>query len=197
LCERRAPKAVVRARVSGRAARRLAGVTLLSVLSAYAGWASGAPRWQPSVSVSGEFSDNVDLDPEDEKAAFITRVTPGLSFRGYTSRFKGGFDGALGTRYTTAGEDQGFKVDGALTGTGDLQLVRDVLFLEGDASVSQEVLNAAEAQSDANLDTVQVYRVSLVLRNRFGGFAISELRYILGQVFVSSNDAGNTTFHGG
>jgi hypothetical protein len=79
--------------VFGRVARLIAGVALVAGLTAHAHPASGEPRLRPSVSVTQEFSDNVDLDPEDEQSAFITRVTPGVSFRGDTSRFKGGFDG--------------------------------------------------------------------------------------------------------
>jgi predicted porin len=149
------------------------------------------------VTVSEEFSDNVDLDPEDEQSAFITSVTPALSFRSFTSRFRGGFDGAIGTRYTTEGDEEGFEADGALTADGEVRLVRDRLFLEGQASVSRQVLDNDEAQAESNLDTVQVYRVSPVLRNRLGGFAVSELRYTLGQLVVSSDDVADTTAHVG
>ena len=175
----------------------LAGVALLAGLIGSAGPAGAESRFRPSLTVTQEFSDNVDLDPEDEQSAFITRVTPGLSFRGNTSRFKGGFDGAVGTRYTTEGDDEGFDVDGALTADADVRLVDDYLFLEGNASVSQEVLENEEAQSDANLDTVQVYRLSPVLRNRYGGFAESEIRYVLGQLLVSDDDVADTTLHVG
>lgn len=172
-----------------------AATFLLASLAAWPHRASGESQWRPSVSVSEEFSDNVDLDPEDEQSAFITRVTPGLSFRSFTSRFRGGFDGAIRTRYTTEGDDEGFDAAGALTADGELHLVRDRLFLEGNASVSQEVLDNDEAQAEANLDTVQVYRISPVLRNRFGGFAVSELRYVLGQILVSADDVADTTAH--
>jgi hypothetical protein len=173
----------------------IAGVALLAVLTTCANPAGAEPRLRPSVSVSQEFSDNIDLDPDHEQSAFVTRVTPGLSFRGDTSRFKGGFDGAVSTRYTTEGDDQGFDVNGDLTADGAMRLVRDHLFLEGQASVSQQVLNKAEAQSDANQDTVQVYQVSPVLRNRLGDFAESELRYVLGQLLVNSDDVADTTAH--
>jgi Putative beta-barrel porin 2 len=181
--------------VLNRSAKWMAGVALVAGLTGAADPAGGEPRFRPSLSVSQEFSDNVDLDPEDEQSAFITRVTPGLSFRGDTSRFRGGFDGAVGTRYTTEGDDEGFQVNGALTADGDLRLVDDYLFLEGSASVSQEVLDNEQAQAESNLDTVQVYRLSPVLRNRFGGAAVSELRYTLGQILVSDDDVADTTAH--
>jgi uncharacterized protein (PEP-CTERM system associated) len=174
------------------AARWIAGLALAAGLI-YADPVSGEPRFRPSLSVTQEFSDNVDLDPEDEQSAFVTRVTPGVSYRGDTSRFRGGFDGAVGTRYTTEGDDEGFQANGALTADGNLQLLRDLLFLEGNASVSQEVLDNDEAQAESNLDTVQVYRLSPVLRSRVGGAAVSELRYVLGQLLVSSDDVADTT----
>jgi hypothetical protein len=63
--------------------------------------------------------------------------------------------------------------------------------------VSQQVLNNEEAQTEANQETVQVYRVSPVLRNRLGDFADSELRYVLGQLLVNSDDVSDTTLHAG
>ncbi|MGH6916750.1 MAG: TIGR03016 family PEP-CTERM system-associated outer membrane protein, partial [Geminicoccaceae bacterium] len=163
-----------------------------------AGSASAAPQLRPWLLIEQEFSDNVDLDPgDDRRSAFVSHVTPGLSFRGNTSRFQGGFDGAVRTRYTTAGDDEGFRVDPTLTGEGEVQLVPGYLFLEGQASISQQVLNNAAAQTEANQDTVQVYRLSPLLRHRFGGFAIGELRYTLGQFLVDSDQASDTTAHTG
>ena len=117
----------------------------MALLAGLATWtdrgASGESRFRPSVTISQEFSDNVDLDPEDEQSAFITSITPGLSYRSFASRFRGGFDGTIGTQYITEGDDQGFNLDGALTADGEARLVRDRLFLEGQASISQEVLD--------------------------------------------------------
>jgi Putative beta-barrel porin 2 len=189
----RLPQAAANRGVWDRTARSIAGLALVAGLTSDADTALAEPRLRPSVSVSQEFSDNVDLDPDHEQSAFITEVTPGVSFRGDTSRFRGGFDGSVTTRYTTEGDDQGFELDGDLTADADLRLVDDYLFLEGDASVSQQVLNNEEAQSEANQDTVQVYQVSPVLRNGWGGFAESELRYVLGQLLVNSDDVADTT----
>ena len=176
------------------------GIAAAALLAAFATWTDGArgeSEWLPSVTVSQEFSDNVDLDPEDEQSAFITRVTPALGFRSFTSRFRGGFDGAIGGRYTTAGDDEGFDLNGWLTADGELEVARDFLFLEGNASVSQEVLDNDEAQAESNLDTVQVYRLSPVLRNRLGDVAVVELRYIFSQILVSSDDVSDATAHAG
>jgi uncharacterized protein (PEP-CTERM system associated) len=178
-------------------ARRVAAVALAcAVISA--GAASAAPQLRPWLLIEQEFTDNVDLSPDDDRqSAFVTRVTPGLIFRGRTSRFQGGVNAALPARYTTNGEDSGFRVEGALTGDGVVELVPGRLLLEGEASISQQVLNNAAAQSTANQDTVQVYRLSPVVRQRFDAFAIGELRYTLGQIFVNSDEASNTTAHVG
>ena len=180
-----------------RAAAWLAAVAFLAAATA-AGPGSAAPQLRPWLLVEQEFSDNVDLDPDDDRqSGFVTRVTPGVSLRADTFRFQGGFDGALRSRYTTDGDDEGFTFDGALTGDGTVQVVPGRLFLEGKASVSQQVLNNAAAQTAANQDTVQVYRLSPVLRHRLGGFAVGELRYTFGQFLVSSDQASNTTMHTG
>jgi uncharacterized protein (PEP-CTERM system associated) len=171
---------------------------LLVLLLTAAGPARAEPQLRPWLVVEQEFSDNIDLKPDDDRqSAFVTRVTPGVTFRANTARFQGGFTGSVRNRYTTQGEDEGFRANGALTGDGEFQIVPGRFFLEGNASISQQVLNNAAAQSTANEDTVQVYRVSPVLRHWFGGFAVGELSYTFGQIFVSSDDASNATSHVG
>jgi uncharacterized protein (PEP-CTERM system associated) len=180
-----------------RGALWIAGVAWLAAVTA-TGPGSAAPQFRPWLLLEQQFSDNIDLDPDDDReSAFVTGVAPGVSFRGDTSRFQGGFDGAVRTRYTTAGQDEGVRIDGALTGEGTVALAPGLLFLEGQASISQQVLNNAAAQSDANEDTVQVYRLGPVLRHRFDGFAVGELRYTLGQFLVDSDQASDTTAHVG
>jgi hypothetical protein len=179
-------------------AARWAAAVALACAVISAGAANAAPQLRPWLLIEQEFTDNVDLSPDDDRqSAFVTRVTPGLIFRGRTSRFQGGVNAALRTRYTTNGEDSGFRVEGALTGDGVVELVPGRLLLEGEASISQQVLNNAAAQSTANQDTVQVYRLSPVVRQRFDAFAIGELRYTLGQILVNSDQASNTTAHVG
>jgi uncharacterized protein (PEP-CTERM system associated) len=182
--------------IAGRAARSIATVAILAVVTSAARPTSAAPQLRPWLLLGQEFSDNIDLDPDDDRrSAFVTQVVPGVSLRANTSRFQGGFDGGVRTRYTTAGDDEGFEVNGILTGDGELQIVPGRFFLEAQASVSQQVLNNAEAQTASNEDTVQVYRVSPVLRQPFGGFAVGELSYTFGQIFVSSDEASNETAH--
>jgi uncharacterized protein (PEP-CTERM system associated) len=174
----------------------MAAVALLAAATAVS--ASAAPQLRPWLLIEQEFSDNIDLDPDaDRRSALVTHVAPGVSFRGNTSRFQGGFDGAVRTRYTSAGDDEGFTIDPTLTGEAEVQLVPGRLFLEAQAAVSQQVLNNAAAQTAANQDTVQVYRVSPVLRHRLGGLAVGELRYTFGQFLVDSEEASDTTAHTG
>jgi hypothetical protein len=48
-----------------------------------AGAANAAPQLRPWLLIEQEFTDNVDLSPDDDRqSAFVTRVTPGLIFRG-------------------------------------------------------------------------------------------------------------------
>jgi hypothetical protein len=83
--------------IRGRSATWIVAAALFAGLATWTDrGASGESRFRPSVTVSQEFSDNVDLDPEDEQSAFITSLTPGLSYRSFTSRFRGGFDGTIG-----------------------------------------------------------------------------------------------------
>ncbi len=83
---------------------------------------------------------------------------------------------------------------GDLTGLGTVEALEDLFFIDAQVSISQEILSSRQTASTANEETVQVYRVSPYLRNRFGGFAEGEARYRISQVLVGGQeDAGGTS----
>ena len=55
-----------------RTARWIAGIALIAGFIGVSDRASTEPRFRPSLTVSEQFSDNIDLDPDDEQSAFIT-----------------------------------------------------------------------------------------------------------------------------
>ena len=141
-------------------------------------------RLTPSLTNTLEYSDNVDLEPDDTDSAFITRVTPGLAFTARSARFDSAFRGSLSFRHQTAGDDDGLNVDTDAVGFADAELVREHLFLENEVSVSQQVLDNDQANTESNRETVQTYRVSPVFRTRLGREADLEARYVFDAVLT-------------
>ena len=152
----------------------------------------------PSVSVTEEYTNNVDLEPDSAReSALVTRVTPGVRIRGKSARFTGAADAYPTIRYQTAGADEGTNVDANFAGLADAEIARDLFFVETDASVSRQLLDTSQTGAASNLKTVQIYRLSPVLRNRFGSFATGEVRYVLGELLVSDDSVSDQTSHAG
>ncbi|HXV24501.1 MAG TPA: outer membrane beta-barrel protein, partial [Alphaproteobacteria bacterium] len=70
-----------------------------------------------------------------------------------------------------------------------------LFFLEGGASVSQQTLSTEQSSAASDQETVQVYRVSPILRSRLGSDTLAEMRYIFSEVVVSGDDASDETGH--
>lgn len=148
----------------------------------------------PTLEVRETFSDNVDLEPDgQEQSALITELVPGVSMRSESARVTAALDAFPILRHQTAGSDEGPSLAGDLAGLGTVEALEDLFFIEAQASVSQEILSSRQAASTSNEETVQVYRMSPYLRNRFGGFAEGEARYRLSQVFVGGQDGTDAT----
>src|SRR5262245_45352608 len=148
----------------------------------------------PTLSVSQEYSTNIDLDPDDTKeSGWITRVTPGGHLRAHGSRGDLTADGGLTFREQSAGQDEGFHTDVGLLALLNSEPVPDYFVMDAAASVSQQTLNTQQSSSTANQETVQIYRVSPALRWRAGSLGLAELRYIGSQVIASGGDVSNQT----
>ncbi len=153
-------------------------------------------EFTPILSAVEEYSTYVDLDPDgDEQSAWITSLTPGGRLRAEGPRGTLALDGGPTFQYQTDGDDEGWRVLPNVTGLLDAELVENLFFLEGGASVSQQTLNTEESSSSSDQQTVQIYRISPSLRSRLGSEATAELRYILNEVLVSESDVSDETDH--
>lgn len=167
------------------------------------GFFSGDWQVTPTISFEQTYTDNVDLDPDgEEESAFISSVRPGITFFADAARINWAFSGNVALQNQTAGEDEGLDVEVDLNTSGTVELFEDLFFIDGSASISQEVLNSDTASSgsdgnSANRETIQNYRFSPYIQNRLGDFARAETRYRLSQVFIDSDDASDTTTHEG
>lgn len=141
--------------------------------------------FDPSLSLTEEYSDNVDLEPSDlAQDAFITRLTPGGALRWLGPRMELNLNAFLSLRHQTAGEDEGFNLDPNILGFGTLEMVPEYLFLDASTSISRQRLDSELADTEANRAIVQEFRVSPYLRNKYGRFAVSELRYVFDSFVV-------------
>jgi len=157
-----------------------------------------AAEWTitPTVTVGETYSDNIDLDPnESETTAFVTEVTPAISIVGNAARAQAFVNAGLTARHQTRGDDDGTQFDVDLAGTATVEAVKELLFFDARASVSQQVLDNREARSTSNESTVQTYEASPYLRGHFGDFADGEARYTFTQFLSNSSTVSDSEIH--
>lgn len=187
----------LRATAGRRSARRWAGLSPalpLFVLTVAA--SAGDIKLTPTLEVSEEYATNVDIETDSEKdSAFVTRLTPGVRVRVSSARVDAALNGSAGLRHQTDGDDRGRNLDLDLSASSETEFVRNLFFVEADASVSRQVLSSDLANSEANQELVQNYRLSPFFTPRFGSTAAGELRYQLDHIILAGDAASNDTTH--
>ena len=166
-----------------------------SVLALAGPAAAGNLTIAPSLELRQIYSDNVDQEPDGlDESSLITEIVPGFTLRSESARATAALDVFPIIRYQTAGEDEGFTLAGGLAGLGTVEVEEDLVFIDAEASISQQVLSNKSGSSTADENPVGVFLVSPYLQNRFGGFAVGEARYRLSQVLIGDQeDAGPFT----
>jgi len=146
------------------------------------GFLAGDWRFEPFVSASQTFTDNVDLEPSDDKeAALITEIGPGATLQADLARLQAAFNGSVRFQRRSL-NDTGNGLNADLAGNATVEWVENLVFTDAAASVSQQVLDSGVARSasdvnTANRELVQTYRVSPYVVNRLGRTARVEARY--------------------
>ena len=139
------------------------------------------------------FSDNIDQDPKGHRnAALITRAGPGISVSGSSARVQGAFSGDLFGVYQFGGEDEGFSLDPAISGTSTTELVPNHVFLDASANIRRRLLDARDntsgsGASTSNRDLVAAFSASPYLVHQLGQFADAEWRYRVTPVLVDAS----------
>ncbi len=145
--------------------------------------------------VTETFTDNVDLDPDGQKeSAILSDFVGSFSLRNTSARVNGGYDGTATLRHQTGGDDEGVSLLPRLSGFGNIEAFEDHVFIDTSSSISQQVLDTSQSDTESNRETTQTHRVSPYLVNRFGDFASSELRYTYDATIIDGDDsaASNT-----
>lgn len=135
----------------------------------------------PSVNISQTWTDNNTLSSNAKDAALITVLTPGINMVSNTGRLKGSLDYSVsGVLYTKSEEKN--RTQQALSARGVAELIENLFFIDGNASISQQVASAFAQQtpsnslSNPNRTEMASLMLSPYVRGRLGGFANFELR---------------------
>ncbi|MHB1213735.1 MAG: TIGR03016 family PEP-CTERM system-associated outer membrane protein [Thiobacillus sp.] len=154
-------------------------------------------EWQfsPSLAARTTYTDNVNQSHSDPQDALILSVTPGFSLRSKGSRRVQAAVNYSLTGVARFSDNNSTDLNHNLGANGKAELIEDFLFLDGSASISQELISLLGSPADAttnadNRATVGSYSISPYIQKRFGTFAQAMVRYTSsGAIF--QNDAAN------
>ncbi|MFQ5534412.1 MAG: TIGR03016 family PEP-CTERM system-associated outer membrane protein [Sphingomonadales bacterium] len=138
-------------------------------------------RVVPRVGIEEIYTDNVRLAGVREESDFVTNLSASLNVQGSGVRGTMALDYSFDYLYFADQSLDQFRNN--LTGTTKLELVDDFLFMDAQASVSEQFIDRGGPISGnignitGNRRTVQAYNLSPSIRRRIGDFADFEARY--------------------
>lgn len=160
---------------------------------------TNAAEWslKPNLTLTGTFSDNIRRATRgNEQSDLVTQINPGLAL---TST---GPSLTLNTQYTMqnllyARNAQNNAIRHNLTGNAHTELIKDQFFIDAVTSARQQYTNTLGPQVLNNFNitnnraNVRRFSISPYLKNRFQGWASSEVRYTHGIVTTSAVGLAN------
>ena len=158
-----------------------------------------AADWTVTPRIEGQqtLTDNAENSADDRETDTITTVSAGVGVRGTGARLDLNLDYDLSfDQFWRTGGQTGYRQDGLADATAEL--LEDFFFFDARGAISQEdvLISGATAATRRNTNDNQTVvintAVSPYFRNRFGGFAESELRYEYDTVLFRNADQGNT-----
>ncbi|WP_162913066.1 TIGR03016 family PEP-CTERM system-associated outer membrane protein [Rhodospirillaceae bacterium SYSU D60014] len=177
---------------------------LSACASAVVVWMTAPAAWSAEVTVSNSastsvtYTDNVDLDPDDEAdEAIIWTNTGATSIRALGARSDVAVDAGLSLD-TIFEDDTDVELRPDIRALGTFELLEERFFVDARGSASTELENPFSAISASpgsgreNETTVYTVGISPYLVQRFGNWATSELRYRHDRVYIEEDDLDNT-----
>ena len=163
---------------------------------------SDAAEWQiiPRMSLIETYSDNVRLGTVSSASGtgdFITQLNPGMSVNGLGPRFNLRMDYTMNNLFYAKNSNL-TRTRHQLNAIGTAELIEDLFFVDGRATMAQQNLSLTGPQSLDNVNVtgnradVRTYSISPYLRHRFKDFATAEARYSLSQVTSNANALSNS-----
>lgn len=167
-------------------------VTAVAVFSI--GRAAAVPILALSGTVSESYNDNVGLVPQGAgpEAAWITALTPNIDVndQGRRVQFNLNYQPNL---LIFAGNTQFTTVQQNLVSAGQVELLKDTFFVKEQAAITPQFINgfgalgATTYTTNSNLQTIEDYQLSALLRHHFGDITDAETIFSYGQ-FIASGD---------
>jgi len=155
------------------------------LLAAAAAGPARAGDWdlQPRLRLVETYTDNVTLAPPgEEQSEYVTQVNPGVTLKGRGRRAELTLDYQMQNLFYA--RDSGRNTTNHQLGAdGSLELVRRQVFLDAQASRSQQVISPVDALPVSNLSVtanrrdVTTYAAGPRLRHAFGSFATGNASY--------------------
>ncbi len=174
-----------------------AGGVLAALWLAQSATVALAGQWTitPRASVAQAITDNARSTTGDTETDLISSAIAGIGVLGDGARVQVSFDYDLAyDKYWDNDDLDGLRHD--LLGDGTAELYREHLFFDARAAVSQQAIarrgtQTATGRTAADNQTVVInYALGPYLRNRFGDWAESELRYRFAETRFADPDAG-------
>ncbi|QYF95056.1 TIGR03016 family PEP-CTERM system-associated outer membrane protein [Massilia sp. PAMC28688] len=157
-------------------------------------------RWRfiPTLDLRTILTDNVALAPGARAhGQLITEISPGFRANFNTPRIKGYANYNLRMFSELRDRRAGARRNAhSLNANGRAELVNDMIFVDGYAAITQVGISpfgqTPNGYSSANTADVKTWRISPSMLNRFGNFAVSELRYTKDGVSAARTGLGDT-----
>ena len=168
------------------------GLLLFQVMPVSAGVWDIVPR----ISVAEIFTDNIDLEADNEQSALITEITPGISITGEGGRFKGALDYQM--QNFISSEFGGYtSTIHQLDADSTTELVNNLFFFDAGSRMGQAVINADDTISLSNYNDnrnrtdVFSYTLSPFVTPHFASYADGLLRYSYSEVMYGKDGSSN------
>jgi uncharacterized protein (PEP-CTERM system associated) len=167
---------------------------LLSPLAVNAGDWDITPR----ISLAEIYTDNIDLEPDNETSAWITEISPGISVHGSGGRFEANIDYQM-ENFFSSENNYNVNTNHQLLANTTTELAKNLFFLDANARAGQAILDASGTLSrnnytnDRNRTDFYSYSVSPYITPHFGAYADAILRYGYDRVVYSEGDASDST----
>lgn len=179
---------------------RVSAIIILTLTAVAASNASAEVwRFTPRLTVEQAYNDNIDLEPKgQEQSDFVTSISPGLSVRGTGRKLSLNFDYDPEQVFFWKDSSES-DLRQRFRGFANAELIEQLLFFEASGSVNQQftdntgAIGGTTLTTSDNLETVQTYSAGPILRNHFGTFADTELRYTYSAFLIGGDDVADTT----
>jgi len=171
--------------------------------------------FQPSLSIRQTYTDNVrlgglgglggvglgGLSSDGKQDDFITQINPRVSFTGKSRRYQ--IDSSYRMNNLIFAKNSNLnRIRHQLNANATAELLEDLFFIDGLASIRQQNATLFGAQTTDNINVtgnrrdVRRYSISPYVRYRFGNLASTELRYTYGIVESSAGGLRNSQRNG-